>query len=183
MALQLVTAPTAEPISITEMRAHLKCHDGEQNDLITRITAAARLATEQETGRALMTQTWRKTLDEFPDAIRLDHPPIQSVSWVKYYDDEGVQQTLATTDYTVDGESEPGWIVPAYGVSWPSTRDMANAVEVQYVAGYTSAALVPEALKQWLLVYARAIYDNPSGDVTMSEHVDRLLDRHRVMRA
>jgi hypothetical protein len=59
---------------------------------------------------------------------------------VKYYDTDGVQQLLSASSYQLDKESEPGWLVPAYGYTWPTTRCMANAVEVIYVAGYADAA-------------------------------------------
>lgn len=188
MALQMVTGPTVEPITLEEAMAHLKADPAESGGLVSTLISMAREMCEQQTGRALAPQTWRKTLDDFPEAIRLDFPPIVSVTHVKYYDDDGVQQTLAGDSYQLDAETEPGWIVPAADYSWPTTQARANAVEVVYTCGYATPDAVPESLKQWMLLTMRATYDNPAGyangqGLLMLPHVDRLLDRYTVMRS
>lgn len=67
----------------------------------------------------------------------------------------------------MDDKSEPGWIVPAYGYSWPSTRDDVNAVIVTYVAGYgANAAAVPLPIKQWILLALGTMFDNREIEVT-----------------
>lgn len=187
MALQLVTPVTVEPITLADARAHLKPSGRESNDLIEILVKMAREMAEQETGRALAPQTWRKTLDEFPDQIRLDNPPIVSVTSVKYYDVNGVQQTLSTDSYILDTETEPGWLVPAYNFVWPVTQRRANAVQVIYTCGYATPDNVPSAIKNWMLLQMRAAYDNPAGysterGFTMLPQVDRMLDRYRVSR-
>lgn len=184
MALQLQTAPTAEPISLAEAVAHLKPNEGAvESERISMLITAVRQLAEQELGRSLMPQTWRKTLDEFPEAIRLDMPPITAITSVKYYDEDETLITLASSDYQLDSESDPGWLVPAADLTWPATKQRANAVEVVYTAGYANAGAVPAAIKQWMLIHLRAFYDHPGGDVQRLEYVDGLLDRYRVMRA
>jgi uncharacterized phiE125 gp8 family phage protein len=182
MALRLVTEPDSEPLSLAEAKEHVKPAEGvaSENSRLERAIAAVRELAEQETKRALITQTWRKTLDEFPDAIRLDHPPIQSVVHVKYYGADGNQITLDEASYQLDNESEPGWIVPAPGYAWPGTQSRANAVEVEYVAGYANAAAVPAGIKQWMLALIGAVFDNRDPEEVKTEFVDRLLDRYRI---
>lgn len=185
MALRLQTGPTTEPVTLTEAKLHLKVDTTADDNLITDLIVAAREAAEQECGRAFLEQTWRKTLDEFPDAIELENPPILSVTSVKYIDEDGVQQTLGTASYQVDTENEPGRIVPAYGYDWPDIRDQPNAVEVIYKAGFTA---VPKAIKQWILIRIGTDYANRQsvafGNVAAveSKFADRLLDRYRVPR-
>lgn len=190
MPLQLVSGPTAEPITLAEAIAHIKPSESAlENERIALAVSAVRQLAEQELLRSLGPTTWRLTLDDFPDAIRLDNPPITSVTSVKYIDEDGVQQTMDASDYRVDSESEPGWIVPAYGESWPSIRPVINAVEVIYVSGYATASAVPAAVKQWMLAMLRTAYDNPGAFVVGTiaparfDYIDRLLDRYRVQRA
>lgn len=189
MALQLVTGPSSEPITFDEACAHLKADPTESRDYINGLLSTVREMAEQITGRTLLQKTWRKTLDAFPDAIRLDNPPIIAVTSVKYYDVDGVQQTLSPTSYYVDAESEPGWVVPAPYYCWPVTAcEHVNAVEVIYTAGYASADLVPDCVKTWMKVMLRHIYDNPQAlaagnGIIRLDYLDRLLDSASVMRA
>ena len=105
---------------------------------------------------------------------------------IKYLDSAGVQQTLAATEYTLDELSEPGWIVPAYNVTWPDTYATINAVEVVYVAGYANAAAVPQSIKQWILLHVGHLYENreatmPGISITPLPFVSGLLDGYRVV--
>ena len=80
---------------------------------------------------------------------------------VKYLDVDGVQQTLAGTEYLVDVDSQPGYVVPAYGKAWPATYAQVNAVKVRYTAGYgTTADKVPAPIKQWMLLHIGHYYRN-----------------------
>lgn len=139
MALQLKTAPDTEPVSTADAKAHLRYSDNDQDTLIDALVKAARESVEAYTGRALITQTWQLFLDEFPAGFDRLKAPLQAVSSIKYIDTAGVEQTLAADQYKVD-TAALGRIVPAYGVTWPSTRAEANAVTVEFVAGYGVAA-------------------------------------------
>lgn len=159
--LKLQTAPTDEPVTVTDVKAAISfpLADTTRDAFFTSAIAVARRYAEAYTRRAFMTQTWALYLDEFPcgagygrgASIVIPLPPLQSVTSVKYYDTSGVQQTLATDKYAVDASSEPGSIQPAYGLIWPMTRDMPNAVEIIFVAGYGDETDdVPEEVKLWI---------------------------------
>ena len=63
--LERVTEPEIEPIDLAEMKRHLRCFaevTTEDAD-ITTLIAGAREWVEDYTGRALIDQTWRLTLD------------------------------------------------------------------------------------------------------------------------
>ncbi|MBK8916371.1 MAG: phage head-tail connector protein [Phycisphaerales bacterium] len=191
MGLQLITSPTAEPVTLAEAKLWLKVEAGDTADdsLITRLISAVREWGEQKSGRAFLGQTWRLTLDAFPDAIELTRVPILSVNSVKYVDENGAPQTLSPASYTVDSASEPAWVVQAYGTSWPTTRRDVNVVEVEWVAGYhaTDAGKVPDAIKDWMHLNLAAAYANREAFVAGQEirslpFVDRLLDRYTVPR-
>lgn len=62
---------------------------------------------------------------------------------VKYFDSDGVQQTLPTTDWLLDAVSDPAVLRCAPGKSWPTTQARPGAVTVDWVAGWTNAASVP----------------------------------------
>lgn len=185
MSLKLITAPTAEPVSLAEAKLHLRVDHADDDTLISSLIVAARQSAEHITGRALMPQTWELALDAFDSVICLPKPPFVSVTSVKYTDSNGVLQTLDPAAYSVDSYSEPARLIPVYGGSWPSTRSQPNAVLIRYQAGYADAAAVPQEIKSWMLLKIGALYANRESvavGVSVAEvpHVDRLLDSSLV---
>src|SRR5262245_40886438 len=91
-------------------------------------------------------------MDGFPCSayapLELRKPPVTAVTFVKYIDMNGVEQTWDASNYTTDlptgSWAARGRIVPAYGLTWPTTRTVMNAVTVRIACGYTAA---PEAIK------------------------------------
>lgn len=160
MRLSLVTGPEGEPIGATEAIAHLRLEpDTEEDQLLNGLLAVAREYAEAQTGRQFLTATWKLTLDRFPrcsQPMALPLPPLQSVTWVKYLDAAGVQQTWSSGDYVVDKPQGPrcleGRVYPALNKIYPDTAYREDAVEVQYVAGYGDQSKVPTALKQAMLL-------------------------------
>jgi uncharacterized phiE125 gp8 family phage protein len=156
--------------------------------LLNSFIKTARLAAENITRRALITQTLELVLDAFPPAgIFLPLPPLQSVTSVKYIDEDGVEQTLSTDLYDVDTDSEPGKVVLESGESWPTTYDQVNAVRVRYVAGYGAASAVPEDVKTWMKLRVGTMYENREAIITGTitsdvprDFVDGLLDAVRI---
>jgi uncharacterized phiE125 gp8 family phage protein len=187
MPLTIVTAPALDPLTIVEARAQCKIDDSEEDGLLAGYLLAARNYVETHTRRALITQTWDQTVDALCTEIVLKKPPVQSVTSVKYIDAAGVEQTLAPDQYRlVRRETGESVIVPAYGVSWPTPRDIEGAVTVRFVAGYGDAAGdVPEAIRLAMKLMVAHWYENreASGLANLQEiplGVDPLLFPHRA---
>lgn len=141
-----VAAASTEPVTLDEAKLHLGIDGTDSDALITALIQAAREYAETFTRRKFMTTTLTQKLDEFADEMRLRRPPLVSAT-IAYIDADGDSQTLSSATYTVDTSVEPGRILLAYGQSWPSVRDQANAITVTYVAGYGDAGDVPEGIK------------------------------------
>lgn len=173
--------------------------------LLGLLIASARAVAETELHRPLITQTLDLYLDYFPgqDPRRLEDrcrdayyaddyvirlPPLTSVTSITYVDSDGVTQTLAADQYLVDSKSQPARITPAYGLSWPSARQQANAVIVRFVAGYGAAAAVPGCIKNWMLVRIKTLWENRDQIVVGTNglvqippaFIDSLLDSERI---
>ncbi len=161
---QIVTAPSVEPITLTEAKARLGVTISDSDDDITALISECRAVCERECRRALAAQTWNLFLDDFPagDTIELPLPPLTSVTHVKYYDTSAVQQTLSSSNYYVDTAPEPGRIVLKSTASWPTVEDgRPSAVEIRYVCGFTT---YPPEVKAAILMLLAARWDNPAGD-------------------
>jgi hypothetical protein len=189
--LTLVTPPTHEPLEVVEAKEYLRVTGSAEDRLIATLIREARQQFDGPMAwfsRALITQTWLLTLDQFPqiwtgmwpyadphlyapkpgitnvrqDSIVVPLPPLQSVTSITYLDNTGSQQVLDPATYVVDTKSEPGEIYPIYGTVWPVTQYMPNAVSVTFVAGYGNAPTVPEAIKVWMKQVVAYRYDNRS---------------------
>lgn len=191
MKLELVTAPIVEPVSLDDMKDHLKVEVVDDDDLITDLIVSARQKAEEITSRAFITETWKLHLDCFPREhwIEIPRPRLQSVAHVKYFDDDDAETTLAVSNYYVDKKREPGMVVLRNDASWPEdTLRAANGVEIQFVAGYgATSAAVPETIRSWIKLEAANQYElripELAGTVAARRgSVDQLLASARIRR-
>jgi uncharacterized phiE125 gp8 family phage protein len=187
--LRLVTPPTALPVSLAMAKLHCKVEHADDDALITSMIRAAARTAEQHLNRALMTQEWLCSLDEFPAAgIVLARPRVQSVSSIVYTNPAGNDITLVSTAYTLDADTMPGLVRPVLGTSWPATRVQPNAVRVTFSAGYgNDAAAVPDDVAVWVLMQVATLYRNReafSQGLSVAElpgrFADGLLDAQRL---
>lgn len=158
-------APTQEPITLTEARAQARITHTSEDTLLRAYIQTAREYAETYMNRGLMTQTWKLTLPRFGDVMWLPMAaPLQSVTSVQYYDDDGTLQTLATTYYAVDTVSRPGRVVRKPDQSWPSVQwERVDAVIITYVVGWTAVTSIPERIKHGIRQYVTALDADREG--------------------
>lgn len=142
--LELVTPPTAELVTLAQLRAHLRLDDIEDHDgALAEYLSEAVGALDGYAGtlgRALAQQTWRLYLPRFPaGCVQLPLPPLISVGGITYVDTTGATQTLAADRYTVLA-GEKAQIHRAYGQTWPSVRCVPRAVAVTFTCGWAAPA-------------------------------------------
>jgi uncharacterized phiE125 gp8 family phage protein len=154
VSLVLVTPPAAVPLSLAEVRAQCRVDDTSEDALLMGYVHSAVSwidGHEGWLGRALITQTYDLTLDQFPygyhPIVRLPLAPLQAVTSITYVDGNGTVQTLAPASYQIAGQ----YVWPAYGQTWPTTRCQPRAITVRLRTGYgDNWNSVPEAIRQAL---------------------------------
>lgn len=161
-----------------------------EDDLLNAIIQAAREHVEDITRRHLLTQTWDFVLQEWPrcNYIKLPGGNLQSVTSIKWKDTDGVETTLTLgTDYLVETNGpQCGRVVLPYGGTWPSgTLYPSNPITVRYVAGWTTAALVPYKIKSAIKMICSDLYEQRGepvvGQMVVENRVaDRLLASARL---
>jgi uncharacterized phiE125 gp8 family phage protein len=172
MTLQLVTPPAVEPVALAEAKAFMRAgHDAEDN-LILQLIASARQRVEAETGRALISRTWREVIDcwDMPGRIaangqqfRLPLPPLVSVLSVTIFDADDAGTVWDPAGYFVDTASDPGRITVRDG-SFPVPGRAAAGIEIVFEAGYGDTPDdVPEALREAVLRLTADAYLNREG--------------------
>lgn len=154
----VITAPSAEPITLAEAKLHLRVNNSVEDALITALITAARQFVEGYTWRPLMTQTIDVVFDTIIDrTIMINKAPVQSVTSVKYLDLNGTEQTISSTLYVTDFFNSPCRVKLD---TIPSIKDTLNAFKVRVVCGYTSAALIPQTYKSAMLLIIGHLYEN-----------------------
>jgi uncharacterized phiE125 gp8 family phage protein len=170
VGLSLITAPTFEPVTLAEVKAHLRVSTAEEDGLLAGYLLGARQFAEGHTRRRFATQTLDYTIDwrwpylacedYYVQRIELPVNPVQSVTSVTYVDTGGSPQTLAlTSQYLTKFDETVSYIYPAYGVVWPDVRYQPNAITVRFVAGWTQATF-PNDLRQAILTLVAHWYEN-----------------------
>lgn len=204
--LVVVTAPTSEPIAVSDLIQHLRLDADTDETEMEAYIAMAREWCENYTGRAFVNRTLRLSIDGISDVdealwegwkigpdmtlkkrdIQLPKPPLVSVTSVTTYDDADNATVFAASSYYVDNAAEPGRVVLRTGSTWPTALRVGNAVEIVYVAGYGAAAAVPAPIKFACKAIAAWMYENRGeGDWnkvrTVQPHAVLLLQPYRVM--
>ena len=167
MAHRRTVEPTVRPITWEQLKSNCRITtDSEEAFGLDCIDAATQWA-EEQTQRALLSQTWALTLDGFGDhrhvsdrIVYVPRPPLIAVSSIVYLATDGTSTTLASTEYRVNAANHPGRIEEAYGTSWPSTRGVVGDVVITHTAGYgTTAATVPIALRKAITLMAAHLFE------------------------
>jgi uncharacterized phiE125 gp8 family phage protein len=157
MNLRPVTPASAEPVSVDEARQQCKVDptlDGNSpptyshpdDDLIQTLITAAREHVENFTNTTCTDATYEYRCAGFGGCIMLPRGPVDSVTSVKYLDENEQEQTLAEAVWYLDDNP---W-APSIGLRknqvWPVTYRRADAVRVVFSGGFNSPSTVPKAL-------------------------------------
>lgn len=160
---QLVTAPAEEPVSLSEVKQHLRILHNNEDPKIAAFAKAARQHIEKRISRALITQTRRLWLPAWPSSgrIEIDRPPLIEVTSVKYRDADDAEQTLSAATYHVVKDAITPYILRKPAATWPVLGEHPQAVEVTFTAGYgATPAAVDEDLRNAILMMAEHLYFN-----------------------
>lgn len=166
MRLTLITPPAVEPVSLSEMKAHLRVDIDEEDALISGLIRAATAKLDGRTGRlgrCLILQQYRLSLAAFPDEIAIPLAPVQSIDRVEYVDATGMPRVLDADTYRVVGLADENGttVFRPYGGAWPRSAGGPEAVQITFTAGYGEAAEdVPDQIRQAIRMHVAHLYDN-----------------------
>lgn len=148
------------PVTVDEAKEHLRVVHTDDDQYIETLLSAATKWAEDFQCRTYVSRSHTEYLDEWPKVIEPVYSPLVSVTSIKYYDTDGVQQTLSNTLYRVDTNTEPGRITEAYNESWPDIRLITNTIEIVYIAGYGTAEAVPDDVKVAIKMIVGHLYEH-----------------------
>ncbi|MDX0597152.1 phage gp6-like head-tail connector protein [Sinorhizobium medicae] len=177
-------APAGPAVTLAEAKRHLRVfHDDDDADITSMIAAAeASIEGANGVGIALLSQTWRLSLDHFPYQIIVPLGPVTAVTSVTYRDGSDVEQSVPGLRYDLD--QQPLRIWPARDASWPSVACEPGAVKITFECGYQT---LPQDLRWALLLLVGHFYENreavaDGGLAELPLGVASILERYRVGR-
>ena len=187
MSSVLLTAPAVEPLSLAETKTFLRVEHGDDDAVIAALIAGARIHVETQTRRALITQSWRRSLDCWPHNGRIDvrPAPLQTLDAARVYDPEGVAHDVDLQAFVLDSVNSllafAPWALPEPG-------RIAAGIALDVTVGYGDAAAdVPEPLRLAVRILVSHWYEN-RGLVTtgpnfspLPETVAALLSPYRMV--
>jgi uncharacterized phiE125 gp8 family phage protein len=181
MTYALIQPPLAEPLTLADLKAHIRVQNDEEDTVLACLIRVAREHLERVTGLALISQGWRLYLDCWPDdgALEISHGPVLAVDAVRAFDEFGEESEVALAGHVLDGVRRPArlWLRER-----PAARQAMNGIEVDFTAGFgESGADVPDTLKRAMLVHAAHCYEFRGAvpvemqPASMPEGYDRLV--------
>lgn len=169
MKYAVTTAPSAEPVTLTEAKVHLRTVTGDTSEdaaVISPLITAAREYCENVTGRALAEQT----IKAYPDTWglwRLPRPPILTLTSITCYDRDNTAYLLDASAYQLDTVDGLVNILSAPGIDLRAL----NPIEVEYTAGYTTC---PKTIRQAMLLLIAHWYENREAVTPSTERSMRV---------
>lgn len=204
MSLTLIEPPEIEPVSLIAAKAYLRLDSDHEDGQIESFIRTARKSLEAFTGRCLIKQMWRFTLNAgfaaaVSDAnylgghhsrgkggIEIPKSPFIELVGVPFLNDEYGRREIK--EFRIDTSQRLAHL--HFGPTLAQHLNGQASVEILFYAGYgENPSDVPEAFKQAILMVVAQLYevrgpinDNFTNVQLLSSQALQLVKPYRVMR-
>lgn len=152
-----VSAPSAEPVTLAQAKAHLRVTASDEDTLITTLTKAARAHIEAACAVRFAARTGvTAKCDSFDDLSRLPEAPVTSITSIAYLDATGASQTLASSVYELRADGLDAALVLKPDQVWPAIQ-AGSRITVTAAVGFATA---PDDIVHAILMLTAHFYDN-----------------------
>lgn len=180
------TQPAQEPISLSEFKTHLRVTDSSEDAYLSQLIVDATQEIEDTTGLALISQTWKLTLDRWPmsrerwwdgeaeghvniiydgakwAAVTIPRYPLISVDAVTVYSENSSATSITVANvFDIDTSFLRGRMALKQGATWPVALRSIGAIDIDYTAGFgTKSVHVPAAIKRAIRQFGAYMYEH-----------------------
>ena len=158
---KVTVEPTIEPVTLDEFKVFAKIETDAEDVILRGFILAARIATEEYLGQALIQQTIRMLMDFWPGVeVELPKSPLISVDDVFTIDEDDVETSYSSSNYYYITESTPGKLVLKRSVTFPiNTNRNYGGFGITFKAGYgADPSDVPRSIRDGIALWAATIY-------------------------
>ncbi len=159
MTLITTRPPVGEPVTVAEVKAHLRLSHASDDAQIGALVAAARETVEREAQVAMIERGYRLVLDALPMSGRTTLPvhPVTQVTAVTMYDGDGNPSVYPLAGLVLDGFAVPPRLVFRQA---PIPGRCVNGIEIDFDAGFgESGTDVPNMLRRAVILLAAHWYE------------------------
>lgn len=181
MPLAIISSPISQPVSLTQIKRHLRLDHNNDDEYLNELTDAATAHVEAVTSQFLISRVVRQYIETMPASrsISLEAWPIKSIQEVRGYDFDGNANIILTENYRLDNRIDPPALVLNTNINFNA---FCNGIEVDMEVGYGEAGVdVPSNITRAILVLIAHWYEFrgtlPAGGETglIPEGLDILL--------
>jgi uncharacterized phiE125 gp8 family phage protein len=179
---ELVTAPTDEQLTLSEVKAHLRVDSNDEDAYIYSLISVARDEAEAVCGRRFGAQSWKLYFDRF-ERIKLHGCGQVSSATLYWRDQNGTWQALDASQYEIV-KAVPAYAFYKDDFNVPTTGDYAEVVRIDVSCGESA----PRGVKQWMLLRIGTLYEHREDAIVGAGvlaypmvGVPQLLAAHRVI--
>lgn len=148
------------PVSLDNVKIQLKLSGTDEDDFLESLIKTASLFFESFTKQTLITDTY-KTYRTVWDIFQLRRCPLQSIESIKYFDTEGVLQTLDSGNYYIVKNNFFGKVAFDESFESPSLRNRPQQIEIEFKVGFGDTTDdIPADIQQGLLEHIAYMYEN-----------------------
>lgn len=159
MTKSLVTPPAGLPVTLAQVKAHLRIETPDDDDYLGELMALAVAHVEQAADVCLLTQIWRVYLDCLPanGLVELPVRPVSQINAVTVYDADGAPSVFASAGYQLDAVSD---IPRLRFATTPGPGQAMNGIEIDCICGFgDTGADVPDQLIRAVMVLCAHWYE------------------------
>jgi uncharacterized phiE125 gp8 family phage protein len=192
MHTRVVTPPATEPLTLNEIKLHLKLAITaeeataytDEDALLTIYQKAARASAEDYCWRKFISTGLQTVTTAFCRTMDLPYPAL-AITTVQYTDANGATQTVSSNDYSLDNYTVPSRVIFKSTYTFPTVNaETPFPVIFNYTSGYSAlAADIPSEIKSAMLLMIGEMYEKREDRVfklpTASQY---LLNPHRLWR-
>lgn len=162
VALNLITAPLIEPITLAQSKEWLKSRlDLDIDDeTITDLTKMAREYCERYTKRALLTQTWELVYSYQPSVVCFPLGQLQSVESVNVIQEDDTADLQDPSLYHTSLNTDQGKLWLKNNATWQTTERWYDNFKVRFVCGWDDVSKIPEVYKTGIKKLMAYMYEN-----------------------
>lgn len=161
-----LTQPAELAVSLPEVKAQLRVTSSSEDGLLTRLIKTATEHVELYCSIRLISRLVSIQGSCFHDLRKLPVGPIVSIESISYLNPSSILTSIDAADYVAELSGLDPSIRLAPSKTWPYALPASDAIRIEAIAGYGTAAQVPAPIVHALILLVSQWYDNRS---TISE--------------
>jgi len=180
MAVSVIIPPVASPVTLSDIKQHLRIDHDEENDFLLALSQAAVDHVETHIRQSLINRTLRQYCDDLPATNRvvIEGWPVTTVVEVSGYNTAGDIHVIDQSTYRLVRDHVSTELVFDPAIN----RDMiVNGIEIDFVSGFGDMGLdIPSNILQAIKRIIAHWYEvrgsgQEGGEASLPNGIDRLL--------